>query len=598
MEKAAFNNIWTATPNSTGDMKFLDQHMESAHPHVNDKRTEQSLEDNVSASHQESNEKIECSVCSENYDDITEYTHHLKVHLEDPAIHVDNANKCIETGIHDHHDSAINQGVLETKNMDELCPQVAASDGKVQDDFKTEPPFLLDDKDHGIKIKISSEHEIKTELLSQSEMKLESEEEVDSKLKLFPCFLCTETFTTKKSLNKHIELHKTEKGFACPQCDHERYFCTKMSVARHINTVHKKLKPFLCPTCGQSFARKTHLNSHFDTVHKNIKRISHPWTCALCGKHFACDRNMSRHMRSHTKEKPWRCTVSQCEKHFFTKDSMEKHVNSVHKKLRDQACEICEKLFSDNYKRKRHMDVVHKGLGHLYNYNHTVNNPTPCSFCDKLFLNSHLLKRHVDAVHHKLKPFSCTLCDRSFSTRAHLKRHISFHSSEKPFSCSLCQKHFYTKDCLKKHTKLVHKNVEPFSGKMCDTLLNDRQGFDHHPVHQFQTNLVTHDKLEISNHIVPQPQCGEIKAGRCLMCRSWFDESALVNHLWKCQIKLPCLNNIPEVQTKSTEDSSINQTDVTLKLDSSPHYDDEAPKGVIRDQAEWGHIGEEERNKI
>ena len=514
MEKAAFNNMWTVSPNSTGDMKFSDQHMNkvSAHPHVKVKGTEHSLDDNVPVSHQEGHDKIKCSVCSEKYDDMTEYTHHLKVHLEDPAKHVDNTKKCIETGIPDHQDSAIIHGVLETKNMGEQCPKNFPTVDKVQDDFKTESPFLLDDKDNEIK----KEHEIKTELLSQSEMKVESslQEDVDLKLKLFPCFLCTETFTAKKSLNKHIELHKTEKGFACPQCDHENYFSTKVSVARHINTIHKKIKPFLCPTCGQSFSRKTHLNSHFDTVHKNIKRISHPWTCALCGKHFACDRNMSRHMRSHTKEKPWSCTVSQCEKHFFTKDSMEKHVNSVHKKLREHACEICEKLFSDNYKRKRHMDVVHKGLGHLYNYNHTVNNPTPCSVCDKIFLNSHLLKRHVDAVHHKLKPFSCTLCDRSFSTRAHLKRHVSFHSSERPLSCALCQKSFYTKDCVRKHMKLVHKNVEPLSSKMCDTSLDEKQVFDHHPVNQFQTNLATHEKLDISNGIEAQPpQYGEIKQG-------------------------------------------------------------------------------------
>ena len=82
------------------------------------------------------------------------------------------------------------------------------------------------------------------------------------------------------------------------------------------------------------------------------------------------------------------------------------------------------------------------------------------------------------------------------------------------------------------------------------------------------------------------------------MCHCSLDESELVNHLWKCQVKLPCLNNIDVIQTKLTEESSRNQTDVNLKLNSSPHDDDEAPKGEVRDQAEWGHTGEEERKNF
>ena len=467
-------------------------------------------------------------------------------------------------------------------------------ESRLNSEIKVEPTFLME---------INSEITAETTLQQEDfgEIKVESKFDQDSfdkvkaedrsggkeshNLKQLPCFLCNKIFTSKKDLMKHIRWHRTEKGFACPQC--EKYFRTKESIARHINTVHKKLKPFSCSICSKSFARKTHLDGHVNTVHGNVKRLSNPYTCVVCQKSLACDRNMARHMRIHRKERPYSCPQAQCEKHFYTKDSMEKHVRTVHQKLREFPCNICDKSFSDNYKLNRHVNVVHMGLkdyGTPLNKNPNQTKSFPCTFCDKLFVTNGQRKRHVDAVHHKLKPFSCTLCDKSFATKAHLERHTSFHSQEKPFHCNLCQKHFYTKDCVRKHINRVHKRNETTPCKHCGKLFDSKWECDRHVIDAHGNSTMSN---ESELYTVPETadQQGDnhngvkVKrkpSGKCLTCLNWFDPSELENHMWSCQVKVPCMNRLVEKETELNgaypdDNSEIKRDSICENSDNSPH---------------------------
>ncbi len=38
------------------------------------------------------------------------------------------------------------------------------------------------------------------------------------------------------------------------------------------------------------------------------------------------------------------------------------------------------------------------------------------------------------------------------------------------------------------------------------------------------------------------------------MCLSWFSVFELENHMWECQVKIPCLNRIVEVKTEIKEE--------------------------------------------
>ena len=77
----------------------------------------------------------------------------------------------------------------------------------------------------------------------------------------------------------------SDKRFKCEYNDCNKCFVRYYALKRHINSIHKQLKPFECDyeKCGKSFGRKESL-----IVHKN----------------------------THTDYKPFKCDFSDCEKSF------------------------------------------------------------------------------------------------------------------------------------------------------------------------------------------------------------------------------------------------------------------------------------------
>ena len=51
----------------------------------------------------------------------------------------------------------------------------------------------------------------------------------------------------------------------CGICN--KQFSHKSHVQRHINIVHKKLRPHKCDDCGEAFDRKLYLRNHQNKAH-------------------------------------------------------------------------------------------------------------------------------------------------------------------------------------------------------------------------------------------------------------------------------------------------------------------------------------------
>ena len=121
------------------------------------------------------------------------------------------------------------------------------------------------------------------------------------------CTYCEYSSKQKSNLNKHINgVHRNLKPFKCSQCD---YSCShKSSLNRHISAIHLKLKPFKCSQCDYSCSHKWHLNRHISSVHKNIR----PFRCNICSSSFTDRRSLHRHKqgvhenKSHREFRPHR----------------------------------------------------------------------------------------------------------------------------------------------------------------------------------------------------------------------------------------------------------------------------------------------------
>ena len=142
----------------------------------------------------------------------------------------------------------------------------------------------------------------------------------------FEClfFGCQFQANTRNEAQKHIfKCHKT----ATLVCSEEGCFKTfkqKFHLDYHIRT-HKKEKPFRCAQCGKSFCQNSILQRHLLT-HSVLK----PFKCSQCNKCYATQQNLQTHTRIHTQNKCYRCKWSECNYASTDQSGIISHIRRKH----------------------------------------------------------------------------------------------------------------------------------------------------------------------------------------------------------------------------------------------------------------------------
>ena len=126
--------------------------------------------------------------------------------------------------------------------------------------------------------------------------------------------------------------------------------------------------------------------------------------CPTCGKRFKLKKDLIRHLRIHTGEKPFQC--SYCSYSANIKGNLTRHITKMH------------------------------NLPWLMNW---INFST-------IFLFQYL----------EIGPNDCTSCGKKFKKNSDLIQHIRIHTGEKPFSCPYCHIASNHKGNLKKHILNIH----------------------------------------------------------------------------------------------------------------------------------------------
>lgn len=149
---------------------------------------------------------------------------------------------------------------------------------------------------------------------------------------------------------------------------------------------------------------------------------------------------LSRHMKSHSEDRPYKCSV--CERGFKTFASLQNHVNT-HTGTKPHACKFCESCFTTSGELVRHV-----------RYRHTHEKPHKCGECDYASVELSKLKRHI-RCHTGERPYQCPHCTYASPDTFKLKRHLRIHTGEKPYECDVCHARFTQSNSLKAH-KLIH----------------------------------------------------------------------------------------------------------------------------------------------
>ncbi|XP_034553908.1 zinc finger protein 90-like [Notolabrus celidotus] len=110
-------------------------------------------------------------------------------------------------------------------------------------------------------------------------------------LESLKCDQCNKSFTTEKSWESHIKLHK-RKPFWCVSCS--KGFFNEQSLEKH--QLRHDQRKHTCNICSKSFILHTQLMHHHNT-HTGAK----PFQCTVCGKAFGHPLNLIKHQKKHVR---------------------------------------------------------------------------------------------------------------------------------------------------------------------------------------------------------------------------------------------------------------------------------------------------------
>lgn len=212
------------------------------------------------------------------------------------------------------------------------------------------------------------------------------------------CPVCSKTFLRAAAMRRHQEIHSSNRDlrYKCANCD--KRFRDHYDMNRHNMRVHEK----------EEMSNDAKLE---DLADPSTSEMSENKNCVLCGKYFARQVDMERHMKSHSEDRPYKCS-------------------------------FCEKKFKNPYVLKRHQKEICK---------------------------SRELKKSAMAAKRKEMPRAnpqpplegltegkiCPICSRILPCTADIAKHLRSHTEERPFICITCEKGFKYKDTLKKH-QIIH----------------------------------------------------------------------------------------------------------------------------------------------
>ncbi|XP_060517270.1 homeotic protein spalt-major-like isoform X2 [Cylas formicarius] len=185
-------------------------------------------------------------------------------------------------------------------------------------------------------------------------------------------------------------------------------------------------------------------------------------TCNLCFKTFACNSALEIHYRSHTKERPFKCTV--CDRGFSTKGNMKQHM--LTHKIRDMP----QHMFENKSSSVSCEDSTSLPAREQSNDGDVALPPTPTTPAQNQMPTQTSVDHGEQQSHAKREstetelplpkrpPSSlqaskhlCHVCNKNFSSSSALQIHMRTHTGDKPFRCTVCQKAFTTKGNLKVH---------------------------------------------------------------------------------------------------------------------------------------------------
>lgn len=211
----------------------------------------------------------------------------------------------------------------------------------------------------------------------------------------------------------------------------------------------KDKQPVTCDICGKSISSRKNLR-----VHKTVKHFKNGnFACNVCGRKFALNRDLKRHMPLHTNERKYVCPY--CGLQCKQPGHLTKHIRT-HTEVMNWRCDCCFKNFKVQADLKEHCFTEHANI---------KDRNLTCSVCkEKLKLPNSV---YLHSLRHSgVREFECHICKATFKLKQHMQVHLKTHEKPKEaekISCEICEKQFRFRHMYERHlAKHVEKTAEEY----------------------------------------------------------------------------------------------------------------------------------------
>lgn len=256
------------------------------------------------------------------------------------------------------------------------------------------------------------------------------------------CPVCSKTFPRAAGMRRHLEIHKTKRDYShkCDKC--EKRFRDQYDLKRHTMRVHEK---------GEASDDAEGIKSKDSSA----SETSANKTCPHCGKYFAWQSDLKRHVETHSGQRPHQCSL--CGKKFKNPYTLKSH---------EKNCKTREE------KRAKKKECLNPET------TPEVSAETPdCPEKESqsnLPLNTELTPYMLLSAEPSVKHKVCPICSMNIKNNRDIKKHLRSHSEERPYVCLTCEKGFKYKDTIKKHQTLKgHEGIREVQCTKLERLLSE-----------------------------------------------------------------------------------------------------------------------------
>ncbi|XP_052368185.1 zinc finger protein 14-like isoform X4 [Oncorhynchus keta] len=254
------------------------------------------------------------------------------------------------------------------------------------------------------------------------------------------CSLCRRFFTRTSDMARHMRSHSKEHPFWCVNCDkrfkysydlkrHQRDLCKKVNqedlgqVGQNLS--QQKGKPQPEKDESQSMGSTGSLGTD-ENPQPSHKGLSDSKTCCVCGRILTRTSDMERHLKSHSKERPFHCAI--CERSFKYKDTLKKHqeilghegiLEDLGQSVDQQQAEVKTEGCSSPLTTKENDTGTQITAATSVP---TLKEPKPCTVCGKIFNRASGMAIHMRS-HSEERPYQCVNCEQRFKYMHGLKKH-------------------------------------------------------------------------------------------------------------------------------------------------------------------------------